>query len=100
MGHYNAPVRRRDCHHADRGGGKGRRSSLQNLFSTKDAVTLDLNHRVPEIVGRMTLKQGKMRRQCWQIGRIKPAQYQPSCICCPWLDIFFCYAIVHFDRKM
>ncbi len=64
MGHYNDPVRQRDRHHADRGGGKGRRSSLQNLFSTKDAVTLDLNHRVPEIVGRMTLKQGKMRRQC------------------------------------
>lgn len=64
MGHYNAPVRQRDRHHADRGGGKGRRSSLQSLFSTKDAVTLDLNHRVPEIVGRMTLKQGKMRRQC------------------------------------
>ena len=62
MGHYNDPVRQRDRHHADRGG--GRRSSLQNLFSTKDAVTLDLNHRVPEIVGRMTLKQGKMRRQC------------------------------------
>ena len=39
MGHYNAPVRQRDRHHADRGGGKGRRSSLQNLFSTKDAVT-------------------------------------------------------------
>lgn len=39
-------------------------SSLQILFSTKDAVTPDLNHRVPEIVGRMTLKQGKMRRQC------------------------------------
>lgn len=34
------------------------------MFSTKDAVTPDLNHRVPEIVGRMTLKQGKMRRQC------------------------------------
>lgn len=64
MGHYNAPVRQRDGHHADRGGGKGRRSSLQNLFSTKGAVTPDLNHRVPEIVGRMTLKQGKMRRQC------------------------------------
>lgn len=64
MGHYNDPVRQRDRHHADRGGGKGRRSSLQNLFSAKDAVTLDLNHRVPEIVGRMTLKQGKMRRQC------------------------------------
>ena len=64
MGHYNDPVRQRDRHHADRGGGKGRRSSLQNLFSTKDAVTLDLNHRVPEIVGRMTRKQGKMRRQC------------------------------------
>ena len=64
MGHYNDPVRQRDRHHADRGGGKGRRSSLQNLFSTKDAVTLDLHHRVPEIVGRMTLKQGKMRRQC------------------------------------
>lgn len=64
MGHYNAPVRQRDRHHADCGGGKGRRSSLQNLFSTQDAVTLDLNHRVPEIVGRMTLKQGKMRRQC------------------------------------
>ena len=64
MGHYNDPVRQRDRHHADRVGGKGRRSSLQNLFSTKDAVTLDLNHRVPEIVGRMTLKQGKMRRQC------------------------------------
>lgn len=64
MGHYNDPVRQRDRHHADRGGGKGRRSSLQNLFSTKDAVTLDLNHRVPEIVGRMTMKQGKMRRQC------------------------------------
>lgn len=64
MGHYNAPVRQRDRHHADRGGGKGRRSSFQNLFSTKDAVTLDLNHRVPEIVGSMTLKQGKMRRQC------------------------------------
>ena len=64
MGHYNDPVRQRDRHHADRGGGKGRRSSLQNLFSTKDAVTLDLNHRVPEIVGRMTLKQGKMRRRC------------------------------------
>ena len=64
MVHYNDPVRQRDRHHADSGGGKGRRSSLQNLFSTKDAVTLDLNHRVPEIVGRMTLKQGKMRRQC------------------------------------
>lgn len=64
MGHYNDPVRQRDHHHADRGGGKGRRSSLQNLFSTKDAVTPDMNHRVPEIVGRMTLKQGKMRRQC------------------------------------
>lgn len=64
MGHYNDPVRQRDRHHADRGGGKGRRSSLQNLFSTKDAVMPDLNHRVPEIVGRMTLKQGKMRRQC------------------------------------
>lgn len=64
MGHYNDPVRQRDRHHADRGGGKGRRSSLQSLFSTKDAVTLDLNHRVSEIVGRMTLKQGKMRRQC------------------------------------
>lgn len=64
MGHYNAPVRQRDRHHADRGGGKGRRSSLQNLFSNKDAVTPDLNHRVPEIAGRMTLKQGKMRRQC------------------------------------
>ena len=64
MGHYNAPVRQRDRHHADRGGGKGRRSSLQNLLSTKDAVTPDLNHRVPEIAGRMTLKQGKMRRQC------------------------------------
>jgi len=64
MGHYNAPVRQRDRHHADRGGGKGRRSSLQNLFFTKDAVTPDLNHYVPEIVGRMTLKQGKMRRQC------------------------------------
>ena len=64
MGHYNAPVRQRDRHHADRGGGKGRRSSLQNLFSTKDAVTPDLNGRMPEIVGRMTLKQGKMRRQC------------------------------------
>lgn len=64
MGHYNAPVQQRDRHHADRGGGKGHRSSLQNLFSTKDAVTPDLNHRVPEIVGRMTLKQGKMRRQC------------------------------------
>ena len=64
MGHYNAPVRQRDRHHADRGGGKDRRSSLQSLFSTKDAVTLDLNHRVSEIVGRMTLKQGKMRRQC------------------------------------
>lgn len=64
MGHYNAPVRQRGRHHADCGGGKGRRSSLQNLFFTKDAVTPDLNHRVPEIVGRMTLKQGKMRRQC------------------------------------
>lgn len=64
MGHYNAPVRQRDRHYADRGGGKGRRSSLQNLFSNKDAVTPDLNHCVPEIVGRMTLKQGKMRRQC------------------------------------
>lgn len=64
MGHYNAPVRQIDRHHADRGGGKGRRSSFQNLFFTKDAVPLDLNHRVPEIVGRMTLKQGKMRRQC------------------------------------
>lgn len=64
MGHYNAPVRQRDRHHADRGGGKGRRSSLQNLFSNKDAVTPDLNHCVPEIAGRMTLKQGKMRRQC------------------------------------
>lgn len=64
MGHYNAPVWQIDRHHADRGGGKGRRSSLQNLFSAKDAVTPDLNHRVPEIVGRMTLKQGKMRRQC------------------------------------
>lgn len=64
MGHYNDPVRQRDRHHADHGGGKDRRNSLQNLFSNKDAVTLDLNHRVPEIVGRMTLKQGKMRRQC------------------------------------
>ena len=64
MGHYNAPVRQIDRHHADRGGGKDRRSSLQNLFSAEDAVTPDLNHRVPEIVGRMTLKQGKMRRQC------------------------------------
>ena len=64
MGHYNAPVRQIDRHHADRGGGKDRRSSLQNLFSAKDAVTPDLNHCVPEIVGRMTLKQGKMRRQC------------------------------------
>lgn len=64
MGHYNAPVRQRDRHHADRGGGKDRRSSVHNLFSAKDAVTLDLNHCVPEIVGRMTLKQGKMRRQC------------------------------------
>lgn len=64
MGHYNAPVRQRDRHHADRGGGKDRRNSVHNLFSAKDAVTLDLNHRVPEIVGRMTLKQGKMRRQC------------------------------------
>ena len=64
MGHYNAPVRKRDRHHADRGGGKDCRSSLQNLFSAKDAVTPDLNHRVPEIVCRMTLKQGKMRRQC------------------------------------
>lgn len=64
MGHYNAPVRQRDRHHADRGGGKDRRSSLQNLFSNKDAVTPDLNGRMPEIVGRMTLKQGKMRRQC------------------------------------
>lgn len=64
MGHYNAPVRQIDRHYADRGGGKGRRSSFQNLFSTKDAVTPDLNHCVPEIVGRMTLKQGKMRRQC------------------------------------
>lgn len=64
MGHYNAPVRQIDRHHADRGGGKDRRSSLQNLFSAEDAVTPDLNHRVPEIVSRMTLKQGKMRRQC------------------------------------
>lgn len=64
MGHYNDPVRQRDRHHADRGGGKGCRGSLQNLFSTKDAVTPDLNHRVPEIVDRMTLKQGKMRWQC------------------------------------
>ena len=64
MGHYNAPVRQIDRHYADRGGGKDRRSSLQNLFSAEDAVTPDLNHRVPEIVGRMTLKQGKMRRQC------------------------------------
>ena len=64
MGHDNAPVRQIDRHHADRGGGKGRRSSFQNLFFTKDAVPPDLNHRVPEIVGRMTLKQGKMRRQC------------------------------------
>ena len=64
MGHYNAPVRQIDRHHADRGEGKDRRSSLQNLFSAKDAVTPDLNHRVPEIVSRMTLKQGKMRRQC------------------------------------
>ncbi len=64
MGHHNAPVRQIDRHHADRGGGKGRRSSFQNLFFTKDAVPPDLNHRVPEIVGRMTLKQGKMRRQC------------------------------------
>lgn len=64
MGHDNAPVWQIDRHHADRGGGKDRRSSLQNLFSAKDAVTPDLNHRVPEIVGRMTLKQGKMRRQC------------------------------------
>ena len=64
MGHCSAPVRQRDRHHADRRGGEGRRSSLQNLFSAKDAVTPDLNHRVPEIVGRMTLKQGKMRRQC------------------------------------
>lgn len=64
MGHYNAPVRQRGRHHADRGVGKDRRSSLQNLFSAKDAVTPDLNHRVPEIVGRMTLKQDKMRRQC------------------------------------
>lgn len=64
MGHYNAPVRQRDRHHADRGGGKDRRNSVHNLFSAKDAVTPDMNHRVPEIVGRMTLKQGKMRRQC------------------------------------
>lgn len=64
MGHYNAPVRQRDRHHADRGGGKDRRSSFQNLFSTKDAVTPDLNHCVLEVVGSMTLKQGKMRRQC------------------------------------
>ena len=64
MGHYNAPVRQVDRYYADRGGGKDRRSSLQNLFSAKDAVTPDLNHRVPEIVGRITLKQGKMRRQC------------------------------------
>lgn len=64
MGHYNAPVRQRDRHHADRGGGKDRRNSVHNLFSAKDAVTPDLNHCVPEIVGRMTLKQGKMRRQC------------------------------------
>ena len=64
MEHYSDPVRQRDRHHADRRGGEGRRSSLQNLFSAKDAVTPDLNHRVPEIVSRMTLKQGKMRRQC------------------------------------
>ena len=64
MGHYNAPVRQIDRHHAARGEGKDRRSSFQNLFFTKDAVTPDLNHRMPEIVGRMTLKQGKMRRQC------------------------------------
>ena len=64
MGHYNAPVWQIDRHYADRGGGKDRRSSFQNLFSAKDAVTPDLNHRVPEIVGRMTLKQGKMRRHC------------------------------------
>lgn len=64
MGHYSAPARRGDRHHADPRGGKGRRSSIQNLFFTKDAVTPELNQRVPEIVGRMTLKQGKMRRQC------------------------------------
>lgn len=64
MGHYNAPVRQIDRHHADRGGGKDCRSSLQNLLFTKKAVTPDLNHRVPELVSRMTLKRGKMRRQC------------------------------------
>ena len=64
MGHCSAPVRQRDRHHADPREGEGCRSSLQNLFSAKDAVTPNLNHRVPEIVSRMTLKQGKMRRQC------------------------------------